>query len=357
LSATDSSILFLEKVFLEPCRSEARGVEIFNANLLGDLVQLGCRVTVITHPDWAGILARRLGSRAPETVSFPAWLKGMPGAALALWRLRRRRFSVLLTGNVGDRLIPALALVRHWSLAPRAVLLAHREPTSRFVDAQGAMPTHVVAVNRRIAKHFEGRHYGRVEVYYGVTQADRFLGPRPEKDPEAPVDFCLIGDLNSAWKGADTAIEAFRLLPPAAAGRCRLHLASFREPRLSGDERILCCEWMPFEEMADFLKRMDVMLVPSRDEGVMRETFSQAAVQGMLSGCPLVVTDLPILTEKINDGGGLVAHSPGEMAMAMTRLALEPDLRRRMGEHARQVASARYIWSTGEFMRRYLFPA
>jgi glycosyltransferase involved in cell wall biosynthesis len=357
LSGTESSILFLEKVFLEPCQSEARGVEIFNANLLGDLVRLGIKVTVVAHPDWARLLARRLGPAAPETVGFPGWLKGIPGAVVALWRLRRRRFSALLTGNVGDRLIPALGLIRKWGLAPRAVLLAHREPAPRFVDAQGAMPTDVVAVNRRIAKHFEGRRYGRVEVYYGVTQADRFLGPRPAKAASEPVDFCLIGDLNSAWKGADTAVEAFRLLPPAVADRCRLHLASFREPRSSGDPRILCYEWMPFDAMADFLKRMDVMLAPSRDEGVMRETFSQAAVQGMLSGCPLIVSDLAILTEKINEGGGLVAHSPEEMAAAMGRLASDAELRVRMGEKARRVAAARYIWRTDEFVKRYLFPA
>jgi glycosyltransferase involved in cell wall biosynthesis len=109
--------------------------------------------------------------------------------------------------------------------------------------------------------------------------------------------------------------------------------------------------------MADFLKRMDVMLAPSRDEGVMRETFSQAAVQGMLSGCPLIVSDLAILTEKINEGGGLVAHSPEEMAAAMGRLASDAELRVRMGEKARRVAAARYIWRTDEFVKRYLFPA
>jgi glycosyltransferase involved in cell wall biosynthesis len=357
LSVTESSVLFLEKVFLDPCRSEARGVEIFNVNLLGDLVRLGLKVTAIVHPDWAGILRRRLGADAPALVGFPRILKGPVGASVALWRLRRRRFDVLLTGNVGDRLIPCLSLIRRWGLAPRAMLLAHREPTPRFVDAQGEMRTDVVAVNRRIAQHFEGRHYGHVKVYYGVTEAARFLGPRPVKAETDPVEFCVIGDLNSAWKGADTAVEAFRLLPAAASARSRLHLASFREPRTSGDPRILCYEWMPFDAMADFLKRMDVMLVPSRDEGVMRETFSQAAVQGMLSGCPLVVSDLPILTEKINDGGGLVAHTPREMAAAMARLAQDPDLRRIMGERARAVAVSRYMWKTDEFVKRYLFPA
>lgn len=353
VSAAAPSLLFLEKVFLEPCKSEARGVEIFNVNLLRDLARLGRPVTVVAHPDWRAVLADRLGADGPEVLSFPAWMNGTLGSVLALYRARRRRFSCLITANVGDRLTPALSLVRRFGLAPRAVLLAHREPTVRFVHAQGALPTTVVAVNKRIARHFEGLRYGRVSVYYGITQAERFLEPRPGKPAGEPVSFCVVGDLNCAWKGADTAVEAFRMLAPEVAERCRLHLASFREQRTGGDPRIICYRWMPFEEVPAFLRRMDVMLVPSRDETVMRETFSQAAVQGMLSGLPLIVSDLPILTEKVNEGGGVVAHSAEEMAAAMTRLANDSALRARMGEQARLTAQARYIWSTEEFLKRF----
>jgi glycosyltransferase involved in cell wall biosynthesis len=352
-SVAATSMLFLEKVFLEPCRSEPRGVELFNFNLLRDLSRLGRPVTVVAHPSWSPILNDRLGADAPEVLSFPTWMKGAPGSVLALYRARHRRFSRLLTAKVGDRLIPALFLVRHYGLAPRAVLLAHREPTIRFVRAQGALPTTVAAVNRKIARYFEGLHYGRVEVYYGITQAERFLEPRPVKAGGEPVDFCVVGDLNSAWKGADTAVEAFRMLAPEVAARCRLHLASFREQRTGSDPRIVCYRWMPFDEIAPFVRRMDVMLVPSRDEGVMRETFSQAAVQGMLSGLPLIVSDLPILTEKVNEGGGVVAHSTEEMAAAMTRLAKDAALRHRMGQQARITAQARYIWSTEAFLKRF----
>ncbi len=355
MNGTESTpLLFLEKVFLEPCRAEPRGVEIFNLNLLRELARQGRPVAVVAHPDWGRILRDRLGDAAPEVLSFPAWTHGVPGSLIALFRARRRRFSWLITGNVGDRLIPSLNLIRHSGMALRAVLLAHREPTRRFVNAHGAIPTAVAAVNRKIAAHFEGGHYGRVDVYYGITQADRFLAPRPPKAESEPVDFCVVGDLNSAWKGADTAVEAFRLMDPAIAARCRLHLASFREERSSGDPRILCYQWMPFEEMPAFLSRMDVMLVPSRDEDVMRETFSQAAVQGMLSGLPLIVNDIPVLTEKVDEGGGLTVSSREELAAAMMRMARDPALRRKMGQASRATAQARYIWRTEEFIARFL---
>ncbi len=347
------SILFLEKVFLEPCRSAPRGVEIFNVNLLQDLARLGRSVTVIVHPDWKRVLCERLGPAAPEMLLFPHFLKGAPGAMAALYRARTRRFSTLLTANVGDRLIPALSVIRHYGMANQAVLIAHREPTRRFVAAQGGFPCTVVAVNGKIARHFEGGNYGRVQVYYGITEGERFLGERPVKPAEDPVHFCVVGDLSSAWKGADTAVKAFLMLDPALAGRARLHLASFREPRESGDPRIICYPWLPYEEMPAFLKRMDVMLVPSRDEGVMRETFSQAAVQGMLSGLPLIVSDLPVLIEKVDEGGGVVAHSAEEMVKAMAMLIRDEAWRGRMGQAARQIAQARYMWSTEEFLRRF----
>lgn len=346
-------MLFLEKVYLEPCRHEPRGVEIFNLNLLRDLARLGRPVTALVHPDWAPVLRDRLGDAAPELLLLPRGLPGFLGAAAALFRVRHRRFSCLLTANVGDRLIPALNLIRQFGLVRRAALLAHREPTPRFVRAHGQLPTAVAAVNRRIAGHFEGGQYGRVEVFYGVTDAERFLQPRPAKPESEPIDFCLIGDLNSAWKGADLAVEGFRLMEPAVAAGCRLHLASFREERSSGDPRILCYRWMPFEEMPAFLGRMDVMLVLSRDEGVMRETFSQAAVQGMLAGLPLIVTDLPILTEKVNEGGGLIIRAKEELAAAMMRMARDPGLRRRMGEAARATARGRYLWRTDTFLERF----
>jgi glycosyltransferase involved in cell wall biosynthesis len=109
-------------------------------------------------------------------------------------------------------------------------------------------------------------------------------------------------------------------------------------------------------ELPDLLRTMDVMVVPSRDEEVMRETFSQAMVQGMLSGLPVIANDLPVLTEKLDQGGGLVVRSVKEMSEAMDKLAGDPVLRRRLGEEARRTALARYVWDTEAFVDKFLFP-
>ena len=65
------------------------------------------------------------------------------------------------------------------------------------------------------------------------------------------------------------------------------------------------------------------------------ETFSQTTVQGMLTGLPVVHTSIPPFMEKFDDGGGLRADTPAEMADALVRLADDAELRARLGREAR----------------------
>lgn len=356
-SPTPRTVLFLEKVFLSPIRKDPRGVEVFNLNLIRDLVAAGIAVTVGAHPSWERAIRDRAGGGAGslDVVTAGGRGGGVYGAIKLALSLRRRRFDVLLLANVANRLVPAMAVLRAFRVASRCVLIAHREPSARCLRAQLAWPSTVLAVNGVIAQEFRDAGCSDVHVYYGITDAHRFEPSRAPK-PEDRVDFCLLGHLDSAWKGSDTAMDAFRRIPPETRARCRLHLASFHEPPSSVDEGVVIYRWMPFDEMPGFLQRMDAMLVPSRDEGVMRETFSQAMVQGMLSGLPQLVGDLPVLTEKLDKGGGLVFLTADELARHMATLAADRELRQKLGAEARATAEARYIWDSGVFVGRFLFP-
>ena len=92
---------------------------------------------------------------------------------------------------------------------------------------------------------------------------------------------------------------------------------------------------------------MDVMIVPSRDEGVMRETFRRLPYKDA-DWLPLIVSDLPILTNSARRG--MVFRDVNDLADIMRRLAEDAPLRRRLGEQGRQTALARYIWDTRKFM-------
>ena len=349
------TILFLDKVLLSAYRKEPRGVEVFNLNLIKDLAGAGITVTVPVHASWALVVAEWIENPGLEVLPLPEGKRGLLATCWLVRRLRRREFSVLLLANVANRLIVTLMLLRLFRLAPRCVLIAHREPTRRSLCVQKLWPSAVVAVNGKIAGHFKRLKFPEVAVSYGIANAGRFR-PREATKGEGAVDFCLLGHLDSAWKGADTAVEAFRALPEAEQAGLKLHLVAFHEPPEYKEPGIIPYAWMSYDEMPAFVRNMDVLLVPSRDEEVMRETFSQAMVQGMLSGLPAIVSDLPVLVEKLDEGGGIIFKSTEELSLAMLQLAKDPALRKKMGEEGRKTALARYVWNTDDFIRRFLFP-
>lgn len=347
------SVLFLDKVFLKRVPDPLRGVELFNLNLVRDLVRLGHPVTLIAESTWAPAVRAFMGDHAPEGL----WFKGVGPDALATplagWRLRGRRFDRLLVGNVGNGLLPLLQHLYRRRAFDRAVLVAHREAGPRFIRAWSAWPGCTVAVNEKIAAPFRSAG-ATVQVDYGIFNSERYVPPAAR--PAPPVRFIVLGALDNAWKGADTAQAAWALLAPALRARAELHLASFRSPP-AVMEGVTAHPWLPADTIPGLLQGMHVMICPSRDEVVMRETFSQAMVQGMLSGLPVLVNDLPILTEKLDRGGGLVFRTVTELAEHMTRLVEEPGLRERLGSEARCTALERYVWDTARFSARYLEPS
>lgn len=330
-----------------------RGVEIFNLTLLRDLIDLDYDVTFPVVSSWRGAVEEHLGDRRVHVLTSPDSRIDVLNLLIAALKVCGDRFDTLLLGNTGKSLGP-LIRVLHWRRTFRnCVLIAHREATAPFAKRMAGLPGHVLAVNEVIARPFAEYGHPSVHVDYGIVHGNRFF-PAEARHGDEPVRFCLFGALDNAWKGADTAIRAFQRLPDAVRDRCELHLASYSEPPNVGDRLIKTYPWIDSQDVPDFLRSMDVMLVPSRDEEVMRETFSQVMVQGMLTGLPLIVSDLPILTEKLDQGGGVACKDTAAFARSMERLATDPALRRRLGEEARHTALDRYLWDTRRFGKRYL---
>jgi glycosyltransferase involved in cell wall biosynthesis len=345
-------ILFLDKVLMGAMPSPLRGVEIFNTRLIGDLARCGDQITVPVHASWVDYLASEAAGEV-HLLPVSAGKKPLLNGITAAWKLRKQRYDVLLLANVANGLLPAAAMLRRSGAVGRCVLIAHREPSRRFLRAQKRIPTRVVSVNRIIADEFRAEGgYELSDVYYGITNGDSF---RPvDGRGRSAVRFCVVGQLDNPWKGADTAVAALREMRLRCGVECELHLASFSDPAPWKGAGVVPYSWMPASRMPEFLGGMDVMIVPSRDEGVMRETFSQVAVQGMLSGLPLIVSDRPVLTEKLDAGGGRVFHNMEELAGHMAELASDAELRARLGAEGRKTALERYVWDTTVFREKYL---
>jgi glycosyltransferase involved in cell wall biosynthesis len=346
------SVLFLDKVFLRPRKQTLRGVELFNLSLIRDLGREGIKLTIPIHHSWKNTVLEGLSGPGPELCEVGRRNTLLSGLQAA-WRLRRGAYDKIILANVANGLIPALWLLRLFQGRRPLVMFAHRMPQGRFLAALPWPAERVVPVNSIIAGRFRQAGYAGIHEMFGHIDAGRFYpgGPRPATDK---VNFCVIGFLDNAWKGADTAVAAFRKMPEEARAGSVLHLVSFRSPRSFPEPNIKVPAWLPVGRMPEWLRGMDVMIVPSRDEGVMRETFSLTMVEGMLTGLPIIASSLPVLAEKIATGGGYVFHTMEELASLMTSLARDAGLRARLGAQAREIALARYVWDTKRFVRECL---
>ncbi len=90
------------------------------------------------------------------------------------------------------------------------------------------------------------------------------------------------------------------------------------------------------EDVPVLLKAADIFVLSSRWEGM-----PLAVIEAMMSGLPVVATNVGGVSEAVVDGetGFLVpSGNPGALAVALDRLLTDPVLRRRMGEAGRRRA-------------------
>lgn len=358
-------ILFLEKVFFKKNKKpQLRGVELFNFVLIKELAELGCEIELVAEESWKHLLLDELPEQAKQKIKFIAFKKCIHPVinvickvfALGWKHQNSKSYDVLLLGNVGNILSPLIKILRMFKSFKKVVLIAHRETYPKFSDVLRKVPGHVVCVCSKIADGFRGDGFmPEIHTDYGIMNADRFYSAGA-KAANRIIKFGVLGALDNAWKGADTAIAAFGLIPEELKSKAELHLMAYSaEPPQNLERGVIAYGWQSSSTVPDFLRLLDVLLVPSRDEEVMRETFSQATVQGMLTELPILYSDLPILKEKFDNGGGICCHSVQEFSTSMAKLIQNPELCLEYGKQARKTALERYVWSTKRFYERYIY--
>lgn len=86
----------------------------------------------------------------------------------------------------------------------------------------------------------------------------------------------------------------------------------------------------------DYMAAADVFCLPSYREG-----FGSVVIEAAACGVPAVASRIYGLTDAVADGVTGILHAPGDidaLATAMKQLAVDPKLRRKLGEAARQRA-------------------
>lgn len=209
-----------------------------------------------------------------------------------------------------------------------------------------------------------------VEAAYGIAlDGDRLslvphglpaVGSRDAATPAvidtAAVDILLVGRLEPR-KGVDVLLDAaapllveFPELTVTLAGDDSQRDESGRTyadglvdlvPDADTRRRVRFAGKVDDAELARRYEACDIVVVPSR-----YESFGLTAVEGMMRSKPVVASAVGGLVDIVEDGeSGLLVSPPtsaDSLRSALRRLIGDPGLRRRMGDHGRELADLRY---------------
>jgi glycosyltransferase involved in cell wall biosynthesis len=180
----------------------------------------------------------------------------------------------------------------------------------------------------------------------GVDTA-RFT-PAVSRDEAGPVRLVFVGRL-VRQKGLDVLLEALARLPAGADYELTLVGDGPLRPALTGQaqalgltSRLRFVGWAGREDMPDLLRRADIFVFPSRDEGM-----PNAVLEAMATGLPVVATRISGNEEVVVDGqtGLLVPpDDPDALAGALARLLADRPLGRSLGAAGRERAGREYSW-------------
>lgn len=268
------------------------------------------------HNPISGLLARAAARRARvPRVAYtchgflfnqpgPAWRRGL---ALGLERMAGRVTDTFMTVSEEEA-----ADARRLGIHPRAIaVLNGRDPALFRPDAAAreavrlelgtANDTCVVVVVSRLV-----RHKGHPELLRAMEQV-----------PDA--ELWVVGDRLPTDHGEP--LEPYFARAEAALGP-RLRRLGYRH------------------DVARLLAAADIFALPSHFEGL-----PMSVIEAMLTGLPVVATDIRGPREQVVDGAtGLLVppFAVAPLAAALGRLAADPLLRTRMGEAGRERALERY---------------
>ncbi|MBD3281234.1 glycosyltransferase, partial [Candidatus Uhrbacteria bacterium] len=207
------------------------------------------------------------------------------------------------------------------------------------------------AQNSSFAKCLRTNENKITELPFGVDTDCYCLGAPNRSRFNMPAGCLVVGtvsvqDKAHQFKGIDLLIKAMADLPK------HMHLLLVGDGNMRAQYKALAIQMhvadrvhftgrLSSEELLCAYRTMDVFAFPSINGA---EAFGLALLEAMSCGNPVVASDLPGV-RKVAEGGGLLVqpNNPQDLIAALTRLANDPELRRRLGEAARAKA-VKYNW-------------
>ncbi len=191
----------------------------------------------------------------------------------------------------------------NWVRATWPILAAKFAYVPNFVDLQAFAPAARTADRLRVA------FPRRATTVRGINEAGKAALWLTEGSEDIEVHF--VG------RAHDDAME--RMLMAWASSHDRLYYY-----------------WLPPHLMPDLYRHMDIAWIPSKST----EGTSLSCLEAMASGCAVITTPVGGLSDLVQDNysGLLIEPTARALHEATLRLQRDPDLRARLGRHAREVA-------------------
>jgi len=180
---------------------------------------------------------------------------------------------------------------------------------------------------------------------HGIFRFDAGSTGAQRRSEGEPFRFLFFGRL-LPYKGLDLLMAAVERIDPGVNFELAIVGSGDLGPlaaRVAAHPRVrLDCRWIPEEAVAGIFAAADATVAPYREasqSGVLAASYG--------AGLPTIVTPVGGLAEQVTPfGAGLVAEdlSPAAFAAAMTRLATDPDLHRRLKANAVATAAGPLSW-------------
>ncbi len=344
------------------------GVERHILGILSGLQAQG--VTTLLFLFYDGELAAQAREQGIEPVILPNRNRSLLTTSRRLARILEQR-QVRIVHVHGYKATVFCALARRWypfaivktehglpePLAGRPVL-ALRDRFYRLLDGAITRMAGVAVcyVTEELQAHYRRAHSGlRVTVIpNSVAKMDRRQSQHPLELREDWFNLAIVGRLD-AVKGHHLAIEAMASagLPPdlhlhiLGVGPCEAALRTLAESRGIAHR----VHFLGFRrKVYDYIAHCHVLLMPSLHEGL-----PYTLLEAMALGTPIIASRVGGLAEILQDGVTALLVAPRDvmaLAQAIVRLHDDPELRRRLGEHAQRLQQTRY--SLEAMTERYL---
>jgi glycosyltransferase involved in cell wall biosynthesis len=278
------------------------------------------------------MLSKDLALHRPDIAHFFLPLPYLAGSALA--RLCRVPHLVMSRRSQNDyqRKRPGLAAREHRLHRQMDLILANSRRVYDELLGEGADPTHT------------GLIYNGLDLAAYRQAIDRRAARERLAIPDDAVVMAIVANL-IAYKGHADLIAALGQAKDRLPPDWRL-LVIGRDDGIGAALQTQCSalgigehvRWLGARaDVPDLLRLSDIGLNVSHEEG-----FSNAVIEGMAAGLPMLVSDVGGNAEAVGEGiGGVVVppRTPSAIAAALPSLAGDSALRARMGRAARDRAA------------------